>query len=143
VPIGYVPGVLLRAATERHADLIAMATHGRGGLARMVLGSVATGTLQRTHLPIMLVHPRPSAAEAVPATVGDLAAGPAGQPPGPGVEIDLTESDLKLIERGLTSLMFQTGQDWLTAGPVRDLLARVKAEEERLTRRTGHVAGRR
>lgn len=37
--------------------MIAMATHGRSGLARLVLGSVATGTLQRTSVPLLLVGP--------------------------------------------------------------------------------------
>ena len=34
-----------------------MATHGRGGLARAVLGSVATGTLHRADRPLLLVRP--------------------------------------------------------------------------------------
>jgi nucleotide-binding universal stress UspA family protein len=44
-------------AKAERSDLIAMATHGRGGLARLVLGSVATGTLQRTTVPLLLVGP--------------------------------------------------------------------------------------
>jgi hypothetical protein len=34
-----------------------MATHGRSGLARLVLGSVATGVLQRAARPLLLVRP--------------------------------------------------------------------------------------
>ncbi len=45
-----------RAAMEKF-DLIAMATHGRSGLARLVLGSVATGTLQHANVPVLLVRP--------------------------------------------------------------------------------------
>jgi nucleotide-binding universal stress UspA family protein len=44
-------------AAQEKAGLIAMATHGRSGLARLVLGSVATGTLQRTSVPLLLVGP--------------------------------------------------------------------------------------
>lgn len=44
-------------ASSEKADLIAMATHGRSGFARLVLGSVATGTLQRTNEPLLLVGP--------------------------------------------------------------------------------------
>jgi nucleotide-binding universal stress UspA family protein len=39
------------------ADLLVMATHGRGGLGRWLLGSVATSVLARTILPMLLVHP--------------------------------------------------------------------------------------
>lgn len=45
-------------ARDRDVDAIAMATHGRSGLARLVLGSVAMGTLQRVQVPILLVRPR-------------------------------------------------------------------------------------
>jgi nucleotide-binding universal stress UspA family protein len=38
------------------ADAIVMGTHGRHGLARAVLGSVANGVLRRTALPVFVVH---------------------------------------------------------------------------------------
>ena len=44
-------------AEQESADLIAMTTHGRGGLQRLVLGSVATGTLRSTATPLLLVRP--------------------------------------------------------------------------------------
>ena len=50
------------AARERNVDLIAMATHGRRGLARLTLGSVATETLQRTAVPLLLARPSEDAA---------------------------------------------------------------------------------
>jgi nucleotide-binding universal stress UspA family protein len=52
-----VPAVIARVAGEEHTDLIAMATHGRSGFSRLVLGSVATGTLQRACVPLLLVRP--------------------------------------------------------------------------------------
>jgi nucleotide-binding universal stress UspA family protein len=57
VAMGMPTTVIPRVAGECGADVIAMATHGRGGLARLVLGSVATGTLQRTHVPVLLTRP--------------------------------------------------------------------------------------
>ncbi len=46
------------AAAERHgASLIAMGTHGRSGLARALLGSVAMGVLQRATAPCLFVPP--------------------------------------------------------------------------------------
>jgi nucleotide-binding universal stress UspA family protein len=38
-------------------DLVAMATHGRTGLRRLVLGSVATGLLHRLQVPVLLIRP--------------------------------------------------------------------------------------
>lgn len=50
------PGILA-AAAEVGADLIAMATHGRSGLTRLLLGSVADKVLRATTLPILLHRP--------------------------------------------------------------------------------------
>lgn len=46
-----------RIARQEGVDLIAMATHGRTGLARLTMGSVATATVQRSHVPVLLVRP--------------------------------------------------------------------------------------
>ncbi len=37
-------------------DLIVMATHGRTGLRRALMGSVAQGVLERSTVPVMLVR---------------------------------------------------------------------------------------
>jgi nucleotide-binding universal stress UspA family protein len=47
---------VLLCATELEADLIAMTTHGRGGLGRLVLGSVADAVVQRAPCPVLLVR---------------------------------------------------------------------------------------
>jgi nucleotide-binding universal stress UspA family protein len=39
------------------ADAIAMATHGRGGLARLLLGSVATRTIHQSSVPVLVYRP--------------------------------------------------------------------------------------
>jgi len=44
-------------AEEEKVDLIAMCTHGRSGLSRWVLGSVADKVLRGTHLPVLMVRP--------------------------------------------------------------------------------------
>ncbi|WP_102128017.1 universal stress protein [Deinococcus planocerae] len=38
------------------ADLVVMSTHGRGGLAHLLLGSVAEAVLKRVHVPVLLVR---------------------------------------------------------------------------------------
>jgi nucleotide-binding universal stress UspA family protein len=57
VEVGPPTGLLVEYAREHQMDLIAMATHGRGGLARVLMGSVATGVLQRAGMPMLLVRP--------------------------------------------------------------------------------------
>jgi nucleotide-binding universal stress UspA family protein len=48
---------ITQAAVDLRADLIAMSTRGRGGLARAVLGSTATATLERSIVPVLLIGP--------------------------------------------------------------------------------------
>ena len=43
-------------AKERGVDLIVMCTHGRSGITRWVLGSVAHKVLTRAETPILLIH---------------------------------------------------------------------------------------
>lgn len=49
---------ILRFAEERDVDLIALATHGRGGIRRLLLGSVADKLVRASHLPILVFQPR-------------------------------------------------------------------------------------
>jgi nucleotide-binding universal stress UspA family protein len=52
------PAVRIAAiAMEEDVSAIALATHGRSGLSRLLMGSVATGTLQRAAVPVLLVRP--------------------------------------------------------------------------------------
>jgi len=39
-----------------HFDLVAMATHGRSGLQRLLMGSVTDHVMSATHLPMLVVH---------------------------------------------------------------------------------------
>jgi nucleotide-binding universal stress UspA family protein len=48
------------AAIDSQADLIVMATHGRTGISRAVLGSVAGTVLRTGTTPVLLVHPTES-----------------------------------------------------------------------------------
>lgn len=43
-------------------DLIAMTTHGRTGVSRLIMGSVAEKVLHRVSLPVLLLHPMKQAA---------------------------------------------------------------------------------
>jgi nucleotide-binding universal stress UspA family protein len=52
-----VARAIVTAATERQVDYIAMATHGRSGLRRLLLGSVAEQVVRHAHLPVLLYPP--------------------------------------------------------------------------------------
>jgi nucleotide-binding universal stress UspA family protein len=57
---------IVRVAEEVGADLIVMATHGRTGLRRLLMGSVAEHVLRRAACPVLTVKaPPPAPARAV------------------------------------------------------------------------------
>jgi nucleotide-binding universal stress UspA family protein len=49
---------ILRLAEKRRVDVIAIATHGRGGITRTVLGSVADKVIRGADCPVLIVRPR-------------------------------------------------------------------------------------
>jgi nucleotide-binding universal stress UspA family protein len=55
--MGPVPETILEVADETQADVIAMSTHGRSGIQRWLIGSVADRIVQSAHIPVMLIHP--------------------------------------------------------------------------------------
>ncbi|MGE0395499.1 MAG: universal stress protein [Kofleriaceae bacterium] len=51
------PGeILSKAAGEEHADLIVVGTHGRTGISRFLIGSVATDTIRRATCDVLVVR---------------------------------------------------------------------------------------
>lgn len=56
VPCGEVVGRIVAEARARGDGLIVMATHGRGGLGRWAYGSVASATLAKAPVPVLLVR---------------------------------------------------------------------------------------
>lgn len=57
VEFGDPASEIVAAAHRRGAALIVMATHDRGGLRHMVLGSVAEDVVRRAAVPVLLVGP--------------------------------------------------------------------------------------
>jgi nucleotide-binding universal stress UspA family protein len=55
--LGFAVTAIVDVAREREVDLIVMSTHGSGGLTRLIMGSVATGIVQRADLPVVVVRP--------------------------------------------------------------------------------------
>jgi nucleotide-binding universal stress UspA family protein len=60
---GEVVSQIQEHAARAGADLVVMATHGRGPLARFWLGGVADELVRRLPLPLLLVRPREAAAD--------------------------------------------------------------------------------
>jgi nucleotide-binding universal stress UspA family protein len=68
--------VILDAVEAHRAHLVAMSTHGRTGLARLMMGSVADAVLRESRVALLLARPQASLLtsdeELVPASVGEL-----------------------------------------------------------------------
>lgn len=58
VTYGPVVEEIINMAAQEGVDLIAMASHGRGGLARVFYGSVAAGLLHRVDRPLLIIRSR-------------------------------------------------------------------------------------
>ena len=62
---------IVRLADEVGADLIVMGTHGRGGLGRLLMGSVAEGVMRKAPCPVVTVKaPTPTERTLEGATAG-------------------------------------------------------------------------
>jgi nucleotide-binding universal stress UspA family protein len=57
VMVGQAAPAILDYARDHVVDVIAMATHGRGGAARMLLGSVADKVVRGAGAPVLLYRP--------------------------------------------------------------------------------------
>lgn len=56
VRVGYPSDVILAYVEESNASLVAMGTHGRRGVRRMVIGSVAERVLRDSTVPVLAVR---------------------------------------------------------------------------------------
>jgi nucleotide-binding universal stress UspA family protein len=63
VTLGSPAEEILAAARSISADLIAMATHGRSGIGRVLLGSVAESVLRASPVPVLLIRTLPKSDE--------------------------------------------------------------------------------
>lgn len=54
---GHVVDVLQKEASSRKADLVVMASHGRGAMSRLWLGSVADRFVRQADRPVLLIRP--------------------------------------------------------------------------------------
>jgi nucleotide-binding universal stress UspA family protein len=59
-----VAAAVLEMADVEQVDLVALATHGRSGLARLALGSVADKVIRGSRTPVLVLRPSPAASGA-------------------------------------------------------------------------------
>jgi hypothetical protein len=124
-------------ARERDVDAIVMATHGSGGLSRLILGSVATGTLRHTTAPLLLVRPTTTHASESPGGGAASNASMASQEAvreqnvtasgDPTLSVHLRASELELIEHSLQILGHAPGNNDVDVRAARDLAVRLRA----------------
>jgi nucleotide-binding universal stress UspA family protein len=77
---GHPAEAIAEAARFNRVDLVAMTTHGRSGLGRLLLGSVAETVIRSTATPILVLHPdgaplQASSGESRPAVTGGAPGG--------------------------------------------------------------------
>ena len=67
VEAGEPSDLILQVAKEGRVDLIVMGTHGRTGLSRLLIGSVAEAVLRRSTCPVLTIRvPSRTSRESVP-----------------------------------------------------------------------------
>ena len=64
---GFAEEEIVGLADRENVDLIVMGSHGRTGLYRMLMGSIAEGVLRKAHCPVLIVK-QPMTAEGATAT---------------------------------------------------------------------------
>lgn len=57
ITMGIAGSEIVATAREERCDLIVMSTHGRSGLGRILLGSVADYVIRHARCPVLVVHP--------------------------------------------------------------------------------------
>lgn len=77
--IGQPADIICKVARDAHCAMIAMGSHGRGGLSRLALGSVATSVLPRSPTPVLIVRDTRQ-----PVKISEAVIARAGQPAGSG-----------------------------------------------------------
>lgn len=56
IRIGDPAGEIVRFADEEGCDLLVVGTHGRGGIPRLILGSVAEQVARHAHVPVLVAR---------------------------------------------------------------------------------------
>jgi nucleotide-binding universal stress UspA family protein len=129
VRVGAPAATIVAVAAERHARMIAMATHGYSGLTRWALGSVADAVLHTTSVPVLLVRgnaPLPKHAPALKRIVVPLNGSElARQALPPAIELaDFARAEVVVVQAIVPSI-----EEYLSAAsPVAELRDNLRAQ---------------
>jgi nucleotide-binding universal stress UspA family protein len=120
---------IAKVARNENVDLVVMASHGYGGLARVVLGSVTTRVLQRAETPLLVVRPTP-VRHSVPASP-PLTAVPQEEeePVGPPITITLSPREANMTRTALKMYLLSTDREEHLAAPLHALLNKLPESE--------------
>lgn len=135
---------IVTVARDLGAGLIVMATHGRGGATRALLGSVATATIRQTEVPVMLVRPEGvvSATDATsPTLTADQQAAPLPEqvPDVSVVTLSLTTDEREALKRALGERLFNEPVDPRWVEPLRSILERLRTSSPESPGPTPHA----
>ena len=56
---GAIAETILGVAAEIEADVISISTHGRSGVSRWLLGSIASRVVNQSPIPVLMIRPQP------------------------------------------------------------------------------------
>ena len=147
VDLGLAAEAIIETAATENVDLIAMTTHGRSGIARWVLGSVAEKVLHGTPRPLLLVRASDRAEQRTrPVHIGKILVPLDGSPPSENV-LPFAEKLAKALDASLALLHIVSPSDYFGPGlaPVwqGDLLRSLEEQaQEYLGRVAKGIAGR-
>lgn len=125
VTVGRAAEEIAAAAREQHAAAIVIGSHGRGGIARFALGSVASGVIERVSVPVVVARAAAAAAKATEphrdvVTSAELAMMP------------LNREELNIIQRALEHMIFTQSSVTRLVEPAQTLLKRVESVDSAL-----------
>ncbi len=120
VGVGQAAPTITDVAAQEGADLIAMASHGRGGLPRLLIGSVAIGVLQRAKMPLLVTRP------AVAPVAVRLSDATELEPAGPPVTVTLSQRERELVREAVELLLTSTEREEHLSQPLHDLLSKLE-----------------
>ena len=124
VATGRAPSVIRQAAREGQACAIVMATHGRGGPSRMLMGSVTDAVVRFARMPVLVVRPSAVRQAAEPTQPAMISAER-------NLALALTHSELDLMRTALQHVINNArgGGDLVPAFDLMDRLNQVHGPE--------------
>jgi nucleotide-binding universal stress UspA family protein len=111
-------------ARQQQVDLVVLSSHGRSGVGRWLLGSVADELVRTTPAPLLLLRPLLAAARQ-PLRLVEREPMPLGSAPPPPTSLEVTGHEAQLIRLALETLLWDTPREEHLTAEIQALLARL------------------